>query len=196
MDELFKIIVDRANTAIMKLNTDLVIDYANNASKELLEKHQREIRKVYPEFDLEELVGTSLDSIQKIPQEILNTLREPKRSQIADFIDVGNEKMHVTLYPIINSDGTDHGSVIEWWYATDYLSGIKHEKKIKTLINIIDDLTFKSNILSINAAVEAAHAGEEGKSFAIIATEMRDLSQRSRKATKEIKQNISENEFD
>jgi len=191
VEETFQIIVDRASTAIMILDTDLVINYANKTSIEFLEKYQREIRKVYPEFDLKVLVGTSLDSIQKIPHEILSKLKDPKRSQIADFIDVGNEKMHVTIYPIISSDGTDHGSAIEWWYATDYLSGIEHEKKTKELINVIDDLTFQSNILSINAAVEAAHAGEKGKSFAIIAAEMRDLSQRSRVATTEIKKNIS-----
>jgi len=99
--------------------------------------------------------------------------------------------MHATIYPIISSDRTDHGSVIEWWYATDYLAGIVHEKKTKELIDVIDDLTLQSKILSINAAVEAANAGENGKSFAIIAAEMRDLSQRSRVATKEIKDNIS-----
>jgi len=79
MEEMFRIIVDRASTSIMKLNTNLVIDYVNKASFELLVKHQQEIRNVYPEFDQETLVGTSLNSIKIIPHKILNKLRDPKK---------------------------------------------------------------------------------------------------------------------
>ncbi|MDD4329998.1 MAG: methyl-accepting chemotaxis protein [Aliarcobacter sp.] len=63
---------------------------------------------------------------------------------------------------------------------------------INDAISIIDQIAFQTNILSLNAAVEAATAGEAGKGFAVVAQEVRNLASRSAEAAKEIK-NIVEN---
>lgn len=64
--------------------------------------------------------------------------------------------------------------------------------KIKDITSLIDDIAFQTNLLALNAAVEAARAGEQGRGFAVVAEAVRNLSQRSAQAAKEISSLIAQ----
>ena len=67
-------------------------------------------------------------------------------------------------------------------------------EKIKTVVNVMDELSQKTDLLSLNASIEATRAGESGKGFALVANEIRAMSENSRQSTKEIGR-IVENVF-
>ena len=83
-----------------------------------------------------------------------------------------------------------HGSV-------DVMQRIaRSSDRISEIIGVIDGIAFQTNILALNAAVEAARAGEHGRGFAVAASEVRSLAQRTAAAAKDVKALIADSVAD
>lgn len=130
-------------------------------------------------------------------------------SNILDGLDDSQEKLEKIAFDVINSSDTSLnlvkesiGSVEEILAMIDELNKVVEESsaRIKELVDlsgqieefasVISSISKKTNILSLNASIEAARAGDQGRGFAVVASEVRNLASQSAKSSKEITDTI------
>jgi methyl-accepting chemotaxis protein len=119
-------------------------------------------------------IAENAGSVARVAEETLNSARSG-RGAIGEFIHAMQQ---------IRADGTAVSESIT--------KLLRRVERIGTVVEVIDEIADRSDLLALNAALEGSRAGEAGKGFSIVAAEMRRLAENVLESTKEIKNLITE----
>lgn len=177
MMDKFKDIIDKVNASTQEVTT------ASVQLAAVIGQNQAGIQKQKVETDL---VATALDEMSATVREVAHNITNAAHAaQNADEVSIQGKT-------VVNKTGATIDELArDVRKAEDVIESLdKESDNIGQMVAVIKSIAEQTNLLALNAAIEAARAGEQGRGFAVVADEVRNLANRTHATTQEIQSMI------
>ena len=131
----FQTAVDGALTAIMMIDRDLEITYANNATIEILAKYESELKSLFPDFDMNNIVGSCIDMFHKDPSHQRKMLSNPANLPYSTDIKVGPLTFNINVTALHDNSGEYVGNTLEWSDVTEARASSESANRLQNAVD-------------------------------------------------------------